>query len=200
MKRIALFRANPIDCRSRSALVAGVVVLALLPAGCAERRVHAAPFPWATATAVRPRIPALAPGYAPGSLDEGAPDLRWDIPPALSRLAVAKTPSRPRTLSAAPADPVTGSTKTDPLSLAPQLTEQEAAAAQRQMNDSISAAQKNLAAAKGRRLNPTQADLVAKINSFIEESRGAARDGDWTRARNLAKKAQVLGEELADSL
>jgi hypothetical protein len=38
------------------------------------------------------------------------------------------------------------------------------------------------------------------VNSFLQESRGAAKDGDWTRAKNLAKKAQVLSEELADSL
>jgi hypothetical protein len=82
----------------------------------------------------------------------------------------------------------------------PQLSAQEAAAAQRQMTESISNAQNNLAAAKGRQLNPTQTDLVSKINSFIEESRGAAREGDWNRAKNLAKKAQVLGEELAGSL
>jgi len=42
--------------------------------------------------------------------------------------------------------------------------------------------------------------LTSKVSSFLQESKLAARDGDWTRARNLAKKARVLSEELAASL
>ena len=59
---------------------------------------------------------------------------------------------------------------------------------------------KNLNSAKGRSLNPTQADLNSKVAAFLQESKQAVREGDWTRARNLAKKAQVLSEELAASL
>jgi hypothetical protein len=84
--------------------------------------------------------------------------------------------------------------------LAPQLSEQEIAVAQQQMNESVAIAQKNLSTAKGHRLNPTQSDLASKVNSFLQESKDAVREGDWTRARNLAKKAQVLSEELAQSL
>ena len=65
------------------------------------------------------------------------------------------------------------------------------------MNESVAIAQKNLDAAKGRTLNPTQSDLASKVTSFLQESKDAAREGDWTRARNLAKKAQVLSEELS---
>ena len=82
----------------------------------------------------------------------------------------------------------------------PQLSQQETAAAQQQMNDSIAAAQRNLVSAKNHRLNSLQTDLASKVNSFLEESRIAAKEGDWTRAKNLAKKAQVLSEELAQSL
>jgi hypothetical protein len=84
--------------------------------------------------------------------------------------------------------------------LAPQLSEQEIASAQQQMNDSIMVAQRNLASAKGHRLSATQTDLASKVNSFLDESKAAVKEGDWTRARNLAKKAQVLSEELAGSL
>jgi hypothetical protein len=38
------------------------------------------------------------------------------------------------------------------------------------------------------------------VRSFISDAREAGRAGDWARARDLAKKAQVLSEELADSL
>jgi hypothetical protein len=84
--------------------------------------------------------------------------------------------------------------------LEPELSAQEVAAAQQQINDSVMIARRNLDAAKGRSLNPTQADLTSKVSSFLQESKLAARDGDWTRARNLAKKARVLSEELAASL
>jgi hypothetical protein len=48
-------------------------------------------------------------------------------------------------------------------------------------------------------LNPTQADLAAKVRSFIADAREAGKAGDWSRARDLARKAQVLSEELANS-
>jgi hypothetical protein len=38
------------------------------------------------------------------------------------------------------------------------------------------------------------------VRSFLAEAREAAHVGDWTRASNAAKKAQVLSEELAASL
>jgi len=84
--------------------------------------------------------------------------------------------------------------------LAPQLSEQEVSAAQQQMNESIAVAQRNLANAKNHQLNATQSDLASKVNSFLDESKTAVKDGDWTRAKNLAKKAEVLSQELAPSL
>ncbi|HVH50397.1 MAG TPA: hypothetical protein VM781_01925, partial [Candidatus Bathyarchaeia archaeon] len=60
--------------------------------------------------------------------------------------------------------------------------------------------QRNLVVAKNRQLNATQSDLASKVNSFVDESKAAVKDGDWARARNLARKAQLLSEELAGSL
>ena len=80
------------------------------------------------------------------------------------------------------------------------VTEQEVAAAQQQMNESVAVAQRNLSSAKSHQLSATQTDLASKVTSFLEESKAAVKDGDWTRAKNLAKKAQVLSEELAESL
>jgi len=57
-----------------------------------------------------------------------------------------------------------------------------------------------LTAARGRKLSPTQSDIVSKINSFVAEAREASGAGDWARARNLAKKAQILSEDLVASL
>ena len=176
-------------------LVAALAAVVILQ-GCAERKPVA--HPWATAIAVRPRLPQPVPGYHPPAFDDIAPDLTWDFPPP-SRLVVVRQPARPH-VAAQPAPESPGGTKGDAPLLAPQLSEQEIAAAQQQMNESIAITQKNMSSAKGHKLSPTQSDLASKVNSFLQESRDAAKDGDWTRAKNLAKKAQVLSEELADSL
>jgi hypothetical protein len=121
------------------------------------------------------------------------------VPPPPSRLATAKPPTRPQiAVRPTPESPI--ATKSEAPLLAPQLSEREIAEAQQQMNASIAIAQQNLATAKGRKLNATQADLASKVNTFLEESKTAVKESDWTRAKNLAKKAQVLSEELAQSL
>jgi hypothetical protein len=84
--------------------------------------------------------------------------------------------------------------------MAPQLPPAEAQALQEQVNNSVSVAERNLAAANGKSLNAGQLDLFSKIRSFLADAREAARAGDLRRANNLAKKAQVLSEELAKSL
>jgi hypothetical protein len=68
------------------------------------------------------------------------------------------------------------------------------------MNESLGIAQRNLVTAKGHQLSTTQSDLASKVNLFLEETKAAVKDGDWARARNLARKAQLLSEELASSL
>jgi len=76
----------------------------------------------------------------------------------------------------------------------------ESAAAQQEINASLAAAEKNLESIRGKTLNAGQTDMANKARSFIDDAREAARSGDWPRARSLAKKAQVLSEELARSL
>jgi hypothetical protein len=176
-------------------LLAALVGVFLL-SGCAEKQVRVRP--WATAVAVRPHLAGPLPA-GEANLDILAPELSWPLPPLFSPLAIAKQPIRPR-VPAPPVPESTGSSKPSAPLLEPELTPQEVAAAQQQMNESIVIAQKNLAAAKGRRLNPTQADLTSKVTAFLQESKQAVHDGDWTRARNLAKKARILSEELAASL
>jgi len=199
MKGIQLLqRGYPRMVKHWPRTAAMVAVAAMLPLveGCAERRPRG--YPWATAIRVRPRTPLAAPGYTPPSVDDSAPQLPWNVAPPPARVVV-RQPLRPRSPAQITPEPA-GSAKTEPPSLAPQLSQQEVAAAQQQMNESISVAQQNLSATKGHRLNPVQADLASKVNSFLDESKGAVKDGDWTRAKNLAKKAQVLSEELASSL
>ena len=199
MKRIKfLRRGGRLKCRPHAGAVAAVAAIAILSEGCAERKPRA--YPWATAIAVRPRAPLPAPGYKPPPIDDSSPDLTWEVAPPPSRLAGIRQPPRPRiAVQPTPAEPA-GNGRTEAPFLAPQLSEQEIASAQQQMNDSIMVAQRNLSSAKGHRLNATQTDLASKVNLFLDESKAAVKEGDWTRARNLAKKAQVLSEELAGSL
>jgi hypothetical protein len=93
-----------------------------------------------------------------------------------------------------------GSGKPEAPVIVPELTAAETAAAKQQTGQSLGVAERNLEATRGRNLNAAQTDLASKVRSFVSESRDAARVSDWVRARALAKKAQVLSEELVKSL
>ena len=149
--------------------------------GCAERRAHA--FPWKTAVLVRPRVPAQDFLLADA---EPLPDLRPSLPEPSLRLITRSIPQRPPQ----PDMPV----------LVPQLSAEELSSAKQQTYDGLAVAKRNLEGANGRRLSPAQADLVAKIRSFVEQAKEAVGNGDWARARTLAQKAQVLSEDLVRSL
>jgi hypothetical protein len=154
--------------------------------------------PWATAIQVRPMLQAHAADDA--NLD--APQFNLDIA-SLALVPIRTAPPRPHVSpppSPLPAAPVTDAEKPEAPTIAPQLSKEEFAAAQQETNQSLDIAEKNLAAANGKRLTAAQTDLVSKIKGFLKDAREAARAGDWARARNLAKKAQVLSEELARSV
>jgi hypothetical protein len=174
-----------------------LVVVSVLIQGCAQKQVRVRP--WAAAIAIRPTLPAPAPDTQPDSLAAAAPDLSLELPSLPSPLSLNKQPVRPR-VPAQLAPEAAESRKPPAPSLEPELSPQEIAAAQQQLNESTTVAQKNLDATKGRSLNPTQADLTSKVSAFLQESKQAVREGDWTRAKNLAKKAEVLSQELAASL
>jgi len=165
--------------------------------GCAQKQVRVRP--WATAIAVRPHLVHPISTSPPDPAELEAPELSPEISLHPSPLSVSRQPVRPR-VAVQPSPETAGSQKPPAPLLEPELTPQEVAAAQQQFNESTAIAQKNLSAAKGRFLNPTQADLTSKVAAFLQESKQAISEGDWTRARNLAKKAQVLSEELAASL
>ncbi len=156
--------------------------------------------PWDTAVQVKP-VTLQHTAEANGVSEDPLPELRFELPPFPGRLIPVRTaPPRPRT--SAPPTTTTGNDaeKSGAPTIAPQLTPQEFAAAQQQTNESLGIAEKNLGAARGRKLSAAQTDLVSKIRGFIKDAREAAQITDWSRARSLAKKAQVLSEELASSL
>lgn len=169
---------------------------ALVVTGCAAQRKQA--IPWSTAVLVRP---AALHRFSPaGNVEDPLPDLRMEIPPPPGPLAVARpAPARPR--GVAPSTSQNAPTgKVDTPQIVPDLSSQESASLHHETDLSLGAAERNLAATAGKTLNATQSDLASKVRSFISDAREAGRVGDWERARELAKKAQILSEELAGSV
>jgi hypothetical protein len=158
--------------------------------------------PWAVAVQVRPVMSAPAP-EANNVPEDALPELRLELPVSLNHLIIVRSaPPSPRPRVNAPPSVGAGNDteKLESPMLATPITPQESAVARQQTNQSLSIAEKNLASARGKNLNAVQSDLVSKIRGFIKDAREAAQSADWSRARSLAKKAQVLSEELADSL
>lgn len=166
--------------------------------GCVERKVHAQP---SFDAGSPPTIPAR-PDTSPDPSENPPPDIEM-LPPAPVSIPVAKNaPSRPRSATPQPTSDAEAEPETPRPALPqlqPRLSPKEQVAAEHQTNESIVVAERNLQSAIGRQLSPTQSDLVGKIRTFLGQAREAIRDGDWLRALNLAKKAQVLSAELVSS-
>ncbi len=178
----------------RATQVALCCAAAFTLSGCAGRKVHA--FPWATAIVVRPNPPVEHGDLS--AADDMAPDFRIEPPSTNGRIfGVRSVPARPRLNSPTQTEAADTVSTTG---LVPELSPQDTAAAKQQVADSIAIAERNLVTARGRKLLPAQSDIVSKIKGFMTEAREASREGDWARARNLAKKAQILSQDLASSL
>jgi hypothetical protein len=197
-------RENPVWCLTvlprcfPNSIILLLCCAAYVLGGCSVRR--RPEIPWDTAVQVKPVTLEHA-GETNEVSEDPLPELRFELPPSPGRLIPVRTaPPRPRT--SAPPTATTGNDaeKSGAPTIVPQLTPQEFVAAQQQTNESLSIAEKNLGAARGKTLSAAQRDLVSKIRGFIQDAREAAQITDWSRARSLAKKAQVLSEELASSL
>ena len=179
--------------------VAAWCSLFLLLSGCAQRQLKARPFPWSTYAYTRPLPSAILPTDPDGNEDPLA-DATLDIAPPPSGLVIARSaPSRPRAPVVNPSQNDNDS-KPEVPQIAPQLTAAEASAAQQQTTQSLSVAERNIGSAEGKTLNAMQQDLASKVRSFMAEAHEAVKSGDWTRAKNAAKKAEVLSQELASAL
>ena len=196
-------KTQPCSVNSRNHARAGLLfcLCALqLISGCAERK--KTPVSWRGAGLSRPIVPATITAPKPRPLpDESVdpvPELQLELPPPPPLLAVRTSPARPR-VAPAPV-PDNSADRPEAPVIAPQMSDAEASAARQQMTSSLNEAEKNLARSQGKSLNATQSDLATKIKQFIGDAQSASREGDWTRARSLATKAQVLSEELASSL
>ena len=177
------------------------ISLAFLSGGCISffhRRAH---IPWATAVQVRPLPQAHT--VPPDDVDFDAPVINLNLAPLLAMMVPIRTaPPRPRVNPGPPTAnaPVGDAEKPEAPTIAAQLSKEEFAAAMQETTQSLDIAEKNLASTRNKRLNAAQSDLVSKIKGFLKDAREAVQAGDWARARNLAKKAQVLSEELIRSV
>jgi hypothetical protein len=180
----------------RSCVVLAGCAGALL-SGCSARKRPA--IPWAAAIQVRP---TTQPRLAAGSdiSEDQVPDVRLEFPPfPLRLLTVRNAPPRPRGVTPSSGAAGNEAEKIEAPLITLQLTAEETAAAQQQTHQSLNIAEKNIEGARGKRLNSAELDLLSKIRGFIKDAREAAQGADWTRARSLSKKAQVLSEELLAS-
>jgi hypothetical protein len=180
-----------------SAAVAGLFCLALVVSGCAERRRPT--LPWPTASIVHPRIPEASATDATLSAED-APDLRPALDAPVVSFPATSSVRAPRARTVAPPPAIIQPSKPESPIAAPQLSAQESSTAQQGTTASLAAAEKDLAATHGKNLNAAQTDMVSKINGFMADARAAGTASDWNSAQTLARKAQLLAEELVNSL
>jgi hypothetical protein len=147
-----------------------------------------------TATAPCPDNSQSASGTKP---DCKSPDSNAAKPkkhhPAHKAVAPAATPAT----GTPPKTVVRNGSAADPtVDLSPAPGPQEASRAQA-YNQLLATTDANLQKISGRQLSPDQEDTVKQIKSYMEQAKGAAKDGDVQRAYNLAVKANLLSAELA---
>jgi hypothetical protein len=101
----------------------------------------------------------------------------------------------PPRLAAPPVEPPQVEKAAEPMIL-PDLTADQLNAAKAETQQSLDAAEAKLAETQGKQLNATQEDVASKVRGFMESAREAMKNGDWVRAKNQAKKAEVLAMQL----
>jgi hypothetical protein len=172
--------------------------VALAISGCAERKRPT--LAWATASIVRPQIPPIAAPDDNIAGEESPAELRLELPTPPPNFPPISYVRPPRTHTAATQPATVEPSKPQSPVAAPQLSAEESSSAQQETTTSLADAEKGLSAAQGKRLNAAQSDMVSKISGFMADARTAGAASDWTSAQTLARKAQLLAEELVKSL
>jgi hypothetical protein len=75
-------------------------------------------------------------------------------------------------------------------------TPAEQASNQRSTEQLTAATEENLKTIAERKLTPSQQEMVSQVKQFMEQSKTAVAAGNLERGHNLARKAQLLSEEL----
>ena len=167
---------------------------ALTAAGCSSRKPAASHL-----AAIRLRAP-IVPAVNPGQLGADPPEVAADDSPLFPQLVFGRNaPPRPRVPPAPVPEPSRPEKSKEPIIL-PEVSTEEMIAAKNESQQSLDIAEHNLSLASGKSLNTMQQDLVSKVRGFSDNAREAIKSGDWARAKNLSKKAEVLSAQLASSL
>jgi hypothetical protein len=125
-----------------------------------------------------------------------APEISADFE-LVPRLVVPRgAPAKPRVAATPAPGPAATEKPREPI-IAPELSDEQLAAAKLDAQQSLLVAERNLGLAQGKALNAAQLDLVSKIRGFVDSAREAMKENDWQRARAQAKKAEVLSKEFS---
>jgi predicted component of type VI protein secretion system len=174
-------------------LLVVLMVYALSVTGCFTKKPPAA------------HLPAIQLGAAivPATAEESAdnpPDIPREPSFEFPQLVFGHSaPMRPRNTPVPLSEPARIEKPAEP-TIAPEVPTEEVNTARNESQHNLEVAEKNLLLAAGKNLNPLQQDLVSKVHGFSDSAREAMKAGDWLRAKNLSKKAEVLSEQLASSL
>jgi hypothetical protein len=142
--------------------------------------------------------PVIPPANA-GAVTE-PPDLEVEGLPTPPTIGSSRAqPPKPHVATATTPEPASTEKHVEP-TIAPEVTSEEMTEAKTETEHSLDAAEKNLNMTQGKKLNAMQVDLASKVRGFADNAREAMKNGDWGRAKNLSKKAEVLSEQLAGSL
>jgi len=183
--------ATSLRPRARLVLVVACLLSAGL-AGCPREKVHA------KMPKIIPPVPAVVePPIPPYILGEEPADTTLAmIPESLPAPPPERTHANPPRKPAA--DPSPAAHPAVPV-ISPQISAGDQAAYEHRIKENIDTAERNLQQAKSHSLNSSQQDMAEKIKLFVEQAHDAMLASDWTRAQNLAQKAQVLSAELVNS-
>ena len=175
------------------ALFFSLSLLVLFTAGCASQR--RPKFRMTNLALAHPIVPIAVPDNSAAT----APDLEIAAPTPPTLAVVRVAPARPRVIPPPTSAPASTAKPPEPI-MTPELSTEELSTAKGETQQNLTVTDRNLALTKGKRLSSSQNDLASQVRGFEDSAREAVRDGDWSRARDLAKKAAVLSQELASSL
>lgn len=131
---------------------------------------------------------------------EGPPEISLEEMPLPPHLAPTPSgPAKPHLPPPPVNEPTVVEQKAAPV-LAPELSPEQEATSRIEANKSLIVAERNLGTALGKPLNASQADLASKVRGFMDAAREAMKSSDWERAAAVAKKAEVLSEQLVSGL
>jgi hypothetical protein len=111
----------------------------------------------------------------------------------------AQAPDSPPTSPTTTAEirpPVNPANAAAAVAIGPDVSSPEAARDRQSTTQLLDTTEKQLKGVDGKGLSADQQAMLAQIRTYITQSRKAITDGDYERASNLAKKAQLLTDEL----